>query len=312
MTIMITGATGLLGRSAAQSFIADGRRVRLLSRSAEKLQALYGPNHDFVSWDPAAQDFPAHALQGVEAVFHLMGESVGGRWTKAKKDRILASRVTSSRKLAEALRGRPCRLIAASSFAIYPGRRGEVYDENTAIAPHSFIQSFIQDWEAAALSAAAGASKATVIRFGMVTGPEAYPKKLVALFRKGAGFIAGDGKQTVPVVDIADAVGMMRWCAERGIDGVVNCVAPRLPRFEQVAAAIAEAVGKPARFRIPDWLARPILGGSADYFLLSYDIRPARALASGYSFQQTDSRVILSRALAAYSTPNLARPAPAE
>jgi len=298
MSILVTGATGLLGRAIAQSYAAEGKPLRLVGRSTDKLKAMFGARCDAVAWDPASSDFPPEALSGIGTVYHLMGEPVGGRWFKSKRRAIITSRVTSAQKLAAALEGRPCRLVSASSFAIYPGRRGEVYDDRSR--PNdagSFIQATIRAWENAALSAAGGQSRASVIRFGIVCGPEAYPKKLVPLFKTGAGFIAGDGEQIVPIVDIDDAVAMLRWAAERNIDGVMNCVSPQLPRFREVAEAITQAVGKPARYKIPDWLARPILGGSADYFLLSYDIKPSRALAEGFTFRYSEPRTILARAL---------------
>ena len=232
-----------------------------------------------------------------------MGEPVGGRWTKAKKKRIITSRVTSAQMLARAIGGAPVRLISASSFGIYPGRRGEVYDEETRIEAQgqSFIQSTLRAWENAALSAANGATKVTIIRFGMVCSPEGYPKKLVRLCQRVGGFIVGDGDQLVPIVDIDDAVAMMRWAADGNAgDGVINCVSPELPRFREVAETIAAVVGKPVRLQVPDWLARPLLGGSADYFLLSYDIRSARALAQGFQFTQDDPQAILRRALQPY------------
>ncbi len=298
MSILVTGATGLLGRAVAQSYVAQGKPVRLVGRSTDRIRAMYGTGSEAFAWDPATSDFPSEALSGITTVYHLMGEPVGGRWFKPKKRRIITSRVTSAQKLAQALEGRPCRLVSASSFALFPGRRGEVYDDRTRPnEPGSFIQGTIRAWENAALLAAGGESRASVIRFGMVCGPDAYPKKLVRLFQKGMGFIAGDGEQIVPIVDIDDAVAMMRWAAERGVDGVTNCVSPQLPRFREVAEAISQAVGRPARFTIPDWLARPILGGSADYFLLSYDIRPSRALAEGFTFRYTEARTILARAL---------------
>jgi uncharacterized protein len=298
MSILVTGATGLLGRAIAQSYAAEGKPLRLVGRSIDKLKAMFGAGCDAVAWDPARSDFPPEALSGISTVYHLMGEPVGGRWFKSKRRAIITSRVTSAQKLAAAFEGRPCRLVSASSFAIYPGRRGEVYDDRSRPNdPGSFIQTTVRAWENAALSAAGGQSRASVIRFGMVCGPEAYPKKLVALFKKGAGFIAGDGEQIVPIVDIDDAVAMLRWAAERNIDGVMNCVSPQLPRFREVAEAIAQAVEKPVRYNIPDWLARPILGGSADYFLLSYDIKPSRALADGFTFRYSEPRTILARAL---------------
>jgi uncharacterized protein len=298
MSILVTGATGLLGRAVVQSYAAEGAPFRVVGRDTDALKALYGRHCDAYAWDPATADFPREALSGIDTIYHLMGEPVGGRWFKSKKRRIVTSRVTSAHKLAAAIDGRPCRLVSASSFALYPGRRGEVYDDRSRPNERgTFIQGTIRAWENAALSAVGGESRVSVVRFGMICGPNAYPKKLVRLFKKGLGFIAGDGEQIVPIVDIDDAVGMMRWAAENGVDGVTNCVSPQLPRFRDVAETIAQAVEQPIRFTIPDWLARPILGGSADYFLLSYDIRSSRALAEGFTFRYTEPRAILARAL---------------
>ena len=303
MVVMVTGATGLLGRAIAKSYLAEGHKVHLVGRDAEKLRQLYGNHAAIFVWEQVSDEFPAHALEGVSTAFHLMGEPVGGRWTKAKKKRIITSRVTSAQMLARAIGGGPVRLISASSFGIYPGRRGEIYDEETRIEGHgqAFIQSTLRAWENAALSAGNGSAKVTIIRFGMVCSPEGYPKKLVRLCQRVGGFIVGDGEQLVPIVDIDDAVAMMRWAADgHAGEGVINCVSPQLPRFRDVAETIAAAVGKPIRLNVPDWLARPILGGSADYFLLSYDMRPTRALAQHFHFAQNDPKTILRRALAPY------------
>jgi uncharacterized protein (TIGR01777 family) len=303
MVVLVTGATGLLGRAIARSYLAEGRKVHLVGRDAEKLRRLYGDRAAIFAWGQVADEFPVQALEGVSTAFHLMGEPVGGRWTKAKKARIITSRVTSAQMLATAIGGGPVRLISASSFGIYPGRRGEIYDEETRIeAPgQSFIQSTLRAWENAALSAGNGSAKVTIIRFGLVCGPEGYPKKLARLCQRVGGLIAGDGDRLVPIVDIDDAVAMMRWAADGNAgDGVINCVSPEPPRFRDVAETIAAVVGKPIRFKVPDWLARPILGGSADYFLLSYDIRSARALAQGFRFAQDDPKTILRRALKPY------------
>ena len=196
MVVMVTGATGLLGRAIAKTYLAEGRKVHLVGRDAEKLRQLYGNHAAIFVWEQVSDEFPAHALEGVSTAFHLMGEPVGGRWTKAKKKRIITSRVTSAQMLARAIGGGPVRLISASSFGIYPGRRGEIYDEETRIEGHgqAFIQSTLRAWENAALSAGNGSAKVTIIRFGMVCSPEGYPKKLVRLCQRVGGFIVGDGE----------------------------------------------------------------------------------------------------------------------
>jgi uncharacterized protein (TIGR01777 family) len=304
MAVLITGASGLLGRAIAKSYLADGETLHVVGRDSGRLRNLYGDRAAIFTWEPAEQPFPEAALSGVRTAFHLMGEPLGGRWTKAKKARIVTSRVTSTQKLGQALGGAAMRLVSPSSFGIYPGRRGEIYTEETRMDGQrpTFIQSTLRAAENAALAAQTGETLVTVIRFGMVCSPEAYPKKLVRLFQRTGGLIVGDGAQIVPIVDVDDAVAMMRWAAEgRAGDGVINCVSANLPTFRQVAETIASALGKPLKLRIPDWLARPILGGSADYFLLSYDIRSARAARQGFAFRHDRPEDILARALAPYA-----------
>lgn len=299
MTILITGATGLIGRALTNSLLDDRESIRVLTRDPAKADAVFGGRVEALAWQPATDPRPPAALDGVDTIFHLMGEPVGGRWTAAKVERLIQSRAVSAGKLADAVRGRRCRFISASSFGIYRGRRGEVYEETTPLgAPQTQVQTILQAWEKAVASAEAPETRVNMVRFGMVCSTEGYPRKLIRLFRKGAGFIAGDGEQTVPIVDIDDAVGMLRWIASgQAGDGPVNCVAPDLPNFRDVAQAISQRLGKPVRLRIPDWLARPILGGSADYFLLSYDMRPRKALDRGYNFRHSDPHLILQRAI---------------
>lgn len=299
MTVLITGATGLIGRALTRNYLEDREHIRILTRDAVKARALFGDAVEIIEWQPADEDLPPQAVHGVETVFHLMGEPVSGRWSSAKVKRIVQSRIVSAQKLADALRGRWARLVSASSFGIYPGRFGEVYEETVPLAePETQVQELLQAWEAAAASAESPETRVNMVRFGMVCSIEGYPKKLVRLFRKGAGFVAGNGRQIVPIVDIEDAVGMLRWVAAGNAgDGPVNCVAPALPSFEEVARSISRHTERPVRLRIPNWLARPILGGSADYFLLSFDVRPRKALDRGYNFRQSDPDQILRRAI---------------
>ncbi len=304
MTVLITGATGLIGRALTQSYLQDRVPVRALARDPVTVTALFGRSVEVHKWDPASDPlFPA-ILDDVSSIFHLMGEPVGGRWTDDKRSRIISSRVIAAQKLADCVRGRPCRFISASSFGIYPGVHGVVYNETDPLAPaETEIQTILQNWESAALSAASSVTNVNIVRFGMVCAPDGYPKKLVRLFRRGLGFVAGRGDQIVPIVSLDDAVGMLRWAASgQAGDGPINCVSPQLPTFRDVARIIANCLGKPLRFTVPEWLARPALGGSADYFLLSYRVRPQRALERGYNFRMSDPEQILRTAILGAST----------
>jgi uncharacterized protein (TIGR01777 family) len=299
MAILITGATGLIGRAITQSYLDDQEAVHVLTRNAARARAILGDRVLLFEWQPGEEEIPPEALTGVTIIFHLMGEPVSGRWTQAKGERIIQSRVVSTQKLARAVKGRTLRFISASSFGIYPGKRGEIYEETEPLAPATTrVQQILRATETAAASAATPETRVNIIRFGMVCAKNGYPKKLTRLFKRATGFVVSDGEQIVPVVDIEDATAMLRWVASgRAGDGPVNCVAPELPRFKDVADVIASNTNTALRISIPSWLARPLLGGSADYFLLSYDVRPRKALDRGYNFRQSDPKQILKRAI---------------
>jgi len=200
MAVLVTGATGLIGRSLVRSLIAEDETIRILSRDRARAMALFGKRTvKAFAWEPATEEIPTAALGEVETIFHLMGEPVGGRWTKAKINAIVASRVTSTAKIARAAKGRRCRFVSASSFGIYAGERGAVYEETVTLPPPaSRIQEILQAAEHAVASASTPEMRVNMVRFGMVCARDGYPIKLVRLFRKGISFIVGDGEQSYP------------------------------------------------------------------------------------------------------------------
>ena len=106
MTILITGATGLIGHAITRSYLADHEDVRILTRDPERARAIFGTDVDVLAWLPDQQELPSGAVDGVDVVFHLMGEPVSGRWTAAKIRRLVDLRVGSAAKLANAVRGK--------------------------------------------------------------------------------------------------------------------------------------------------------------------------------------------------------------
>src|SRR5215469_6032739 len=187
MAVLVTGATGLIGRALVKSLMDSHETIHVLSRDPARASALLGNSTiRTFAWHPAADAFPEAALEGVETIFHLMGEPVGGRWSKAKIDAIAASRVTSTEKIARSIKGRGCRFITASSFGIYAGRRGIAYEETSPLCPPlSRIQQILCAAEQAAASACTLQTRVNMMRFGLVCAKDGYPKKLVRLFRKG-------------------------------------------------------------------------------------------------------------------------------
>ena len=297
MAILITGATGLIGRALANRLLGVGVGVRVLSRRPHRIREYFGDKVDFFEWHPMTETPPSVAFAGIDVVVNLMGEPVRGRWTREKKRRIRDSRVVSTAKIVAEIGARPIRLINASSFAIYPGKPGEAYTETSPLGPaKSFIQSVARKWEATALEASH--ASVALMRFGMVTGPDAYPRGYVRRFARGRGIMPGTGDQIVPLIDIDDVVLMLIWAASRPeLTGPINCVAPQLARLSAVIERVEALTGRKRRMTTPPWFSRMISGPSAVYHLGSWDVRPDAALAHGFEFLRPDAEAILEHAL---------------
>ncbi|MGI9407601.1 MAG: NAD-dependent epimerase/dehydratase family protein [Hyphomicrobiaceae bacterium] len=299
MSIVITGATGRLGHATMTLLAQTGAPVHVLTRHLAKATTMFGDVAEIHEWHPQSSPPPAAAFRGAEVVINLMGEPVTGRWSKTKRQRVIDSRVGCTEKLVHALRDHRVRLVNASSFGFYPGERGENYDESSALqAPDTIVQKIIQDWERAALNARRTGNSVAVMRYGMIAGPNAYPQALVTACSRGRGVVMGDGKQTVPLVDIEDAARLPAWAATvPQVEGPVNAVAPTHVSLDDVVETIRQATGNGPRISLPGWAARYWLGPSANYTLGSYNIQPAVALRNGFEFAVPNAADIVMRAL---------------
>lgn len=305
MTIVITGATGRIGVATMALLHQTGAPIHVLTRRLALATDMFGNFAEIHEWHPMSSPPPAAAFRGVEVVINLMGESVAGRWSRRKRDRIVGSRLVGTEKLVHAIRDSRARFVSASSYAIYPGIAGEQYNERTALqAPNNVVQTMIQDWERTALVARRNGNSVAVMRYGRVAGPSEphqlplFPGSLARKFQRGTGTVMGDGSRTVPLVDIEDAARMTVWAATvPNVEGPINVVAPVQISFNEIAEKIATSVGRGPRFKVPDWIARRWLGASAIYTLGSFAIEPTVALAGGFRFALPDGDGIVANAL---------------
>jgi len=305
MSIVITGASGRIGRATMALLRETGAPVHVLSRNLVRATELFGDWADVHEWHPLSSPPPAAAFRGVEVVINLMGEPVGGRWTKARAERIAQSRVVGTEKIVQALREHRCRLVSASSFGIYPGNAEEKYTEGTRLeAPENCVQKMIQDWEQAALRAKRTGTSVAMIRYGMVSGGDGsakrplFPHGLARQCANGLGVIMGGGRQIVPVIDIEDAARLTVWAAtEPDIEGPINAVAPVPLSLGEVGETIGAQLGRGPRIYIPRWVATRWLGRSASYTLGSFHVQPMIAMAGGFQFAVPDGKDVIARAL---------------
>jgi uncharacterized protein (TIGR01777 family) len=284
MKIAITGSTGLIGKALGPFLTTGGHAVTRLVRKQGRLAA------DEVRWDPAAGRVDAAALEGVDAVVHLAGESVAARWTPAKKAAIRDSRVEGTRLLATTLAGlsrRPKTLIAASAIGYY-GNRGSTALEEDAASGGGFLAEVCREWEAAADAAREAGIRVVHMRIGVVLSPAGgVLASLLTPFRLGIGGIAGDGRQYMSWIALDDAVGAIHHALmTEDLSGPVNTVAPNPVTNLEFTKTLGAVLSRPTVLPLPAFAARLAFGEMGEELLLSSTrVLPARLVASGYPFR---------------------------
>ena len=295
MRVGVTGASGLIGSALARALLDAGAQVSRLVRSRARL----GPGDRL--WDP-----PTGSLGDgpeLDAVVHLAGENVGGgRWTRAFKARLAASRVEPTRRLCETLSRaspRPRVLVAASALGYY-GDRGDAWLDETSAAGAGFLPELCSAWEAATGPARAAGIRVVNLRIGVVLDPAGGAlARMLPAFRSGLGGRIGSGRQYVSWVSRRDVVGAIQFAlARESLEGPVNAVAPQPVTQAELARALGRALRRPTLIPVPALAIRLALGEQGDALLLaSARIRPARLIASGHAFEDPELQPALERLL---------------
>ncbi len=301
--VLVSGSSGPIGAALLPKLRKQGYDVGRLVRAAHPLKGKGGtPQNELtIPWDPA-QPLDPVAVSGFDAVIHLAGEPIVGRWTDAKKRRIHESRAAGTRNLANALAAsaqKPRVFVSASAIGFYGSRGDEILREDSS-SGHDFLSAVCRDWEANAQAAAQARIRTVQTRFGLILSRDggALPKMLPA-FRLGVGGNIGDGRQWWSWIHFADvAAGILHVMNNDKLQGPVNFVAPNPVSNAAFTKTLAAVLHRPAFFPVPAFAARLVFGQMADELLLSSQrVEPAKLLASGYSFTYTDLRTALEALL---------------
>jgi len=301
--IVLSGASGMIGTALRRRLAAHGASVVQLVRGAPG-----GENQ--VAWDPSATQAIANpsALAGCTAAVHLSGASVAGhRWTAKYRKELTASRVGSTRALAQtlaSLRERPQTLVVASAVGIYGNRGEEVLDEDSAPG-EGFLAEVCRAWEEAARPALDAGIRVVHARFGVVLGrglrahEQGALERMLPVFRLGLGGRLGSGRQWMSWVSLEDAVAAILFALEtRSLAGPVNVVAPNAVTNAEFTRALARRLHRPAVFPVPAFALRLALGPMADEALLaSARVAPAKLLGAGFEFVHATVDEALAAAL---------------
>ena len=227
----------------------------------------------------------------MDGIIHLAGESIaGGIWTAKRRRRILDSRVTGTRFLAEraAALPTPPRVFVSASAIGYYGDRGDEFLTEHSAAGSGFLAEVSRAWEEAAAPAAARGIRTVFLRLGLVLGATGGAlSAMLPVFRLGLGGPMGNGRQWVSWVALEDVVGAIAFALSRDdLSGPMNIVAPEPARNRDFARAVGHALGRPALLPAPAFALKLFLGALAKEALLSSTrVNPSLLLASGYPFR---------------------------
>ncbi len=287
MRILITGSNGLIGRALISFLTSEGHKIVTLTRS--KTQAGGGQ----IFWDPDASIIAEGDLEGFDAVVHLAGESIVGRWTPEKKGRILNSRIKGTRLLCDTLaclRSRPTVLVSASAIGYYGDRGDQLLDEQSSVGS-LFLSEVTKAWEDATESAIRSGIRVVNLRIGIVLSRAGGSLATMLLpFKLGVGGRIGSGRQYMSWIAIDDLVGAISHSIlADSLRGPVNAVAPNPVTNREFTKTLGRVLRRPTIFPLPAFAARLVMGQMAEELLLAgARINPSRLLASGYEFRFPD------------------------
>jgi len=288
MKVLVTGATGFVGRAIVRALSSSGHTVDFLSRDAERARERLEGARAGWSWNPLTQPAPAEAVRGAEAIVHLAGESVAGRWTEAKKRAIRESRLLGTQHLVAAIAAaevRPAVLVSVSAIGYYGDRGDEVLAEDAGPG-EGFIPGVCKEWEDAARGASALGVRVVILRLGIVLEKNGGAlRTMLRPFRFGLGGPLGAGRQWWSWVHLDDVVGLVSHTLTSSASGVFNATSPEPVRQRAFAQALGGALGWPTVLPAPAFVVRLVLGEFSSEVLSSRRVVPRNTLAAGYSFR---------------------------
>lgn len=299
--VVVTGATGLVGRALVARLRAADVRLFVLARSPSRVRAVFPGRGavplSVVRYDAAdagaVSEDVARAVAQADVVVNLAGEPVdAGRWTPERKKVLWDSRVVGTKKIAEAMgaAGSKAVLINASAVGFYGTSKSRECTEETG--PGSdFLARLAVAWEAAALAKTPPNVRAVVLRFGVVLGNGGGAlEKMSAAFRAFLGGPPGGGDQWFSWVHIDDVVRLiLHAIVEDEWHGVYNCNAPQPIRLSQFCSELGRALGRPSWLPVPRKAVQALLGSeAAELILAGQQVRPERTLAAGFTFRYSN------------------------
>lgn len=302
MKVLVTGASGTIGRAVCDALTARGDQVVGLSRSPDKSRQS-NPGVTWHAWDPALERPPEEAFDGVGGVINLVGEPINQRWTDDAKKRILESRETATKNLVAAMLAAPRTpgVLVSQSAVGYYGDRGDQIVDESAPAGSTFDAKVCVAWEAAAEEAAKGDVRLVIMRTGLLLTRDAgLLGELLLPFKLGVGGPVAGGRNYMPWISLDDEVGLLLWALDtESASGTYNATAPNPVTNREFSKALGRALHRPAVMPVPKLAVKLRLGSElGEVATGGQRAIPRRAQDQGYTFRHPEIDGALADALA--------------
>jgi uncharacterized protein (TIGR01777 family) len=292
--IVVTGASGFVGRALCDALITRGIRVVTVGRRGDAEIRWPQPGDSF-------RDRDLDLLKHARGVVNLAGENIGRRWTRSRRRALRESRVARTTALTTtlaALDPRPRTLISASAMGYY-GNRGDEWLEESSAPGSDFLATLVRDWEAATRPAVDAGIRVVQMRLGIVIGPGGIFARVRLPFQLGVGGRLGDGDQWMSWIAIGDVVNfIIRAIDDAAFGGPVNLSSPDPVTNAEFTRLLGKVLHRPTVFPAPEFALRLAFGEMADGLLLtSHRLRPAKLIANRFAYTHTSMEEALRAAV---------------
>lgn len=301
--IIVTGATGFIGKALCFRLLEEKYDVVALSRSKEKGEKIFGTDATVVEWDGKSSEVWQDYANGAYAVVNLAGENIGsGRWTPKRKQSILQSRLDAGRAIVEAAKSvekKPRVIIQASAIGYYGSRGDEIIDESSSPG-ESFLVEVVKKWEQSTQGVESLKIRRVIVRSSIVLGKKGGVfLRLVKPFRLFVGGHLGSGKQWFSWIHLEDEVKAILFLIEReDLSGVFNLTAPHQLIQKDFFHILGKIMKRPSWFPVPGFVLRLIFGEMAKDTLLSGQrVASRRLLEAGYRFLYPQAELAIKEIL---------------
>ena len=296
MTILITGATGLIGQEIVNQCHAEGINVHYLTTSKSKLNT--APNYKGFYWNPSTNTIDHECFEGVSAIINLVGASISKRWTDSYKKEILESRTKTAQLLQNSIKAHNYTIehvISASAIGIYPTSLTNYYSETHTKVSTSFLGEVVEQWETAVDGFENLGSKVAKIRIGLVLAKDggALPE-IVRPIKFGAGAAFGSGKQWQSWIHVEDLAALFVYTLQNNFEGVYNGVAPNAVSNKELTRVAASILERPLLLpNIPKLPMKLALGEMHMLLFESQRVSSQKIETEGFRFKYANLRPAL-------------------